>query len=71
MPPEKTPQTPTHSRSLGISLGVTEVIHLLGLLLLATGISLVVGIEWALIVVGLFMIRTAENNATERGKDAL
>lgn len=66
MTPETTLNKPTRSRSLGISLGVTEWIYLLGLLCLAAGISLAVGIEWALTVVGLLMIRTAENNARER-----
>lgn len=66
--PEQTPKTNIVSRPLGITLGVTEVIHLLGLVLLATGISLAVGISWALIVVGLMLIRTAENNAREREK---
>lgn len=67
MPPEATLNQPKKvSRSLGISLGVTEVIYLLGLTCLATGLSLAIGIEWALIVVGLFLVRTAENNARER-----
>ena len=65
MPEQPLPQ-PKTSRSLGLSLGVTEWIYLLGLLCLAAGISLAVGIEWALTVVGLLMIRTAENNARER-----
>ena len=69
MTPEATPKTNNVSRPLGIALGVTEVIHLLGLTCLAAGISLAVGIEWALIAVGLFLIRTAESNARERNKD--
>lgn len=64
--PEATPKNQNISRSLGISLDVTEVIHLLGLLCLAVGISLAVSLPWALIVVGLFLVRTAENNARER-----
>jgi hypothetical protein len=64
--PEQTPKTNIVSRTLGISLGVTEWIFLLGLVLLATGMSLAIGIDWALMVVGLFLIRTAENNARER-----
>ncbi len=64
--PEQTPKTNTVSRSLRISLGVTETIHLLGLVLLATGICLAVGLPWALIVTGLILIRTAEINARER-----
>jgi len=67
MPGETLNQHKKVSRPLGVSLGVTEVIHLLGLLALATGISLAISIPYALIVVGLFLIRTAENNAKERG----
>lgn len=64
--PEETQQTKKISRPFAVGIGVTEAIHLLGLLTLATGISLALGISWALIVVGLFLIRTAENNAKER-----
>jgi hypothetical protein len=64
--PEPTPKPKTDSRSLAIGFGVTERIHFLGLVLLAAGISLAVDFHWALIVVGLFLIRTAENNARER-----
>ena len=66
--PESTLKTNTVSRSFAIGIGVTEVIHILGLVLLATGISLAIGLPWALIVVGLFLIRTAESNARERDK---
>ena len=63
MPPQATPNQPKQvSRSLGLSLGVTEAIYILGLAVLAAGISLAVGYEYALIVVGLLLIRTAELN---------
>jgi cytochrome c biogenesis protein CcdA len=66
--PDTTPKTKTISRSFAIGIGVTEIIYLLGLVALAAGISLALGIEWALIVVGLFLIRTAEQNAKERNQ---
>lgn len=66
--PDTTPKTKTISRSFAIGIGVTEIIYLLGLVLLATGISLALGIPWALIITGLFLIRTAESNAKERDK---
>jgi cytochrome c biogenesis protein CcdA len=66
--PEQTPKTKTVSRSFAIGIGVTEIIYLLGLVALAAGISLALGIDWALIVVGLFLIRTAEQNARERNQ---
>jgi cytochrome c biogenesis protein CcdA len=66
--PDTTPKTKTVSRSFAIGIGVTEIIYLLGLVALAAGISLALGIEWALIVVGLFLIRTAEQNAKERNQ---
>ena len=66
--PDTTPKTKSVSRSFAIGIGVTEIIYLLGLIALAAGISLALGIEWALIVVGLFLIRTAENNAKERNQ---
>lgn len=66
--PEATSQTKTHSRSFGISIGVTESIYLLGLAFLATGISLAFDIPKALIVVGVVLIYTAFRNAAEREK---
>jgi cytochrome c biogenesis protein CcdA len=61
--PEESLEHPKHSRSLGIALGVTEYLFILGLLTLATGISLVFGGEWAAIVIGAVMIVTAFYNA--------
>lgn len=66
--PDTTPKTNPISRSFAIGIGVTEIIYLLGLVLLATGISLALGFPWALIITGLFLIRTAESNAKERDK---
>lgn len=65
--PDRTPDTKQNSRSLSIALGVTEWIFLLGLALLAAGISLLVGFKWALVVTGLYLLRVAETNARERG----
>lgn len=58
MPPEATSTPNKISRSLGIALGVTEIMYLLGLAMLATGISLSYGIAWALIVVGAVLLIT-------------
>ena len=66
--PDQTPKTNKVSRSLGIALGVTETIYLLGLGLLAAGISLAYSIAWALIAVGIVLLFTAFKNADERGK---
>jgi hypothetical protein len=68
MPGETLNQPKKVSRSLGISLGVTEVMYLLGLLSLATGISLTFGPAWALIAVGAVLLVTAFRNAAEREK---
>ena len=66
--PDTTPKTKLNSRSFAIGIGVTEIMYILGLVALATGISLALGLPWALIITGLFLIRTAENNAKERDK---
>lgn len=63
MMPEESLIHPNRSRSLGIALGATEVIYLLGLVLLATGSALVFGFEIALMVAGGVMILTAFYNA--------
>lgn len=66
--PEKTPKPTYVSHSLGIAFGVTEIIYILGLILLAAGISLRYGFEWALIAVGALLLFTAFKNAKEREK---
>jgi len=68
MPEETLNQHKTVSRPLGISLGVTEVIYLLGLTSLAAGISLTFGTAWALIAVGAILLFTAFSNASQRSK---
>ena len=55
MPPETSPATPKKSRSLGRPLDATDWSYLLGLILLAIGISLRVSVETALIVVGAIL----------------
>lgn len=65
---EETQPTETNSRSFGISIGVTESIYLLGLILLATGISLTFDVPKALIVSGVVLLITAFRNAAEREK---
>lgn len=66
--PETTPKTTKRSRSFAIGVGVTEVIYLLGLIMLAAGISLAFSIAWALITVGGILLFTAFKNAAERDK---
>ncbi len=67
MPEDKT-QTNKISRTFGVSIGVTERIYILGLVFLATGISLVVNVPWALIAIGMVLLITAFRNAAEREK---
>jgi hypothetical protein len=52
-----------NSRSLGIALGVTEYIFILGLLLLASGIYLSFGLGPALISTGCVLIFAGFYNA--------
>ena len=66
--PETTPKTTHSSRSFAIGIGVTEIIYLLGLVCLATGICLAYSIALALIVVGGVLLVTAFYNVSERGK---
>jgi hypothetical protein len=66
--PEETLNQSKVSRSFAIGIGVTEIIYLLGLLALATGICLAFGIAWALIAVGGVLLFTAFQNAAERNK---
>lgn len=66
--PGETPKTNTVSRSLGVALGVTEIMYLLGLLSLASGISLQFGIAWALIVTGAALSATSIYNDLTRDK---
>lgn len=68
MPGETLNQYKTVSRSFAIGIGVTEVIYLLGLLALASGISLNYGLAWALIAVGAILLFTAFSNAAQRSK---
>lgn len=57
--PEETLENPNSARPLGIVLGATEFIFLLGLILLATGCGLVFGVEMAVLVVGSVLVVTA------------
>ena len=68
---ETTPQPTKHSRSLGISLGVTEVIYLLGLAFLTPGICLLFGIAWSLIGFGGALLGTAFyiDHSLDKGKE--
>lgn len=59
MKPEEPHENQEKSRSLGIALGVTEFIYLLGVLLLATGAWLVFGFGWALLITGAVFVVSA------------
>lgn len=50
-------------RSLGIALGVTEYLFIVGIFLLATGCVLVFGFGVALMVIGSVILATAFYNA--------
>lgn len=56
-------ETSNHARSLGIALGVTELLFIAGITLLATGIWLEFGAGYALAVSGGLMVYTAFYNA--------
>jgi cytochrome c biogenesis protein CcdA len=63
--PEETLKKPIRSRSLGISLGVTEIFFLLGLLTLAAGSYLAFSWAGALISTGVCFVVTAWVNALQ------
>lgn len=50
-------------RSLGIALGVSEILFIAGILLLAVGVFLTFGVGWSLTVTGGVLISTAFYNA--------
>lgn len=52
-------ETSNTTRSLGIALGVTELLFLIGITLLATGTALVFGFGYGLIVTGAVLVITA------------
>ena len=56
------------SRSLGIPLGATEWLFLLGLLFLSIGVSFLFGWAWALTIGGGVMLSTAYFNAIQPGE---
>lgn len=65
MPNKKTDdslETSNTTRSLGIALGVTEFLFIAGIALLSTGLTLVFGYEWALMVCGGVLLGTAFYN---------
>jgi polyferredoxin len=63
--PEESPASKKNSRSLTIRLGATEWLFILGLLLLASGISLSYSIPTAMIFCGAVCILAAFYNAIE------
>lgn len=62
MKPDDSLETSNKTRSLGIAFGVTELLFIAGILLLATGVTLVFGYEWALITSGGVFLGTAFYN---------
>ena len=56
------------SRSLGIPLGATEWLFLLGLLFLCIGVSFLFGWAWALTIGGGVVLATAYFNAIQPGE---
>lgn len=56
------------SRSLGIPLGATEWLFLLGLLFLSIGVSFLFGWAWALTIGGGVVLATAYFNAIQPGE---
>lgn len=65
MPGQSSENNSTHKRSLGIALGVTEFLFLVGLVLLATGVSLEFSIPYGLMAGGVVMIVAAFYNAAQ------
>jgi len=63
---EENTTTPTKTRSIGISIGMTEGIYLVGLGLLAAGVGLQFGLPAALITAGMVLLFTAFRNDAER-----
>ena len=63
--PEQTLEKPNRSRSLGITLGATEVFFLLGLATLAAGSYLAFSWAGALISIGVCLVVTAWVNAMQ------
>lgn len=56
------------SRSLGIPLGATEWLFLLGLLFLSIGVLFLFGWAWALTIGGGVLLATAYFNAIQPGE---
>lgn len=63
--PDESLENPMRSRSLGIALGVTELIFIAGLLLLATGLFLVLDWPGVLMAVGFGLIVMAAVNSLQ------
>ena len=63
MPEQSLEKNIKPARSLGIALGVTEILFLAGLGLLATGVSLAYSPAHALIVCGVLLVIAAFYNA--------
>ena len=62
--PEQSPEKNIRpARSLGIALGVTEILFLAGLGLLATGVSLAYSVPHALMICGALLVFSAFYNA--------
>lgn len=57
--PEDSLDTPMRSRSLGVALGVTELLFIAGILLLAIGCWLLFGGPWTVFVVGAVLVVTS------------
>lgn len=56
---EETLDTQNNSRSLGIALGATEIVFLLGLVLLTTGSLLVFGVQFSVFLIGAVLVVSA------------
>ena len=62
MPGESLNQQKSVSRPFAMRIGATEVLYLLGLIALAAGTALLMGLPVALIAVGLVLLGTAVYN---------
>lgn len=65
---DKPPKSTSASRSLGVPLGATEWLFLLGLLFLSIGVSVLFGWAWTLIIGGGVLLATAYFNAIQPGE---
>ena len=65
---DKSPKSTSVSRSLGIPLGATEWLFLLGLLFLSIGVFFLFGWAWALTIGGGVLLATAYFNAIQPGE---